>query len=219
MKKFLPILFVLAAYAVNGQNSYIGKSDPEAAAILKKVSAKYKTYKTLSTNFDLQVENGSGQNLASRKGTVDIKGKKFFIMMDDEASFSDGSNIYNYDKSAGEVQITRVNPKDNTLTPQKLFTDFYEKDFLYKLNDEVKQGGKTIQLIELTPVDKTQPYFKVVLEIDKASSQITGAKVFEKNGNKYIYSITSTKANAAIPDSRFVFKQSDYPGAEIIDLR
>lgn len=219
MKRILLILFAFVVYSVQAQNNYIGKSDPEAAAILKKVSAKYKTYKTLSSAFSLEVENGAGQKLGSRKGTIDIKGKKFYIAMDDEASFSDGVNIYNYDKSAGEVQITRVNPKDNTLTPQKLFSDFYEKDFLYKLNDEVKQKGKTIQLIELTPVDKTQPYFKVILEVDKATSHIAGARVFEKNGNKYIYNITSFKVNPVIPDSRFTFRQSDYPGAEIIDLR
>lgn len=219
MKRIILILFAFIAYSTQAQNSYIGKSDPEAAAILKKVSAKYKTYKTLSSGFSLDIENGSGQKLGSRKGTIDIKGKKFYIAMNDEASFSDGANIYNYDKAAGEVQITRVNPNDNTLTPQKLFSDFYEKDFLYKLNDEVKQNGKTIQLIELTPVDKTQPFFKVILEVEKSTSQITGARVFEKNGNKYIYTITSFKTNTNIPDSKFTFRQGDYPGAEIIDLR
>ncbi len=45
-----------------------------------------------------------------------------------------------------------------------MFTNFYDKDFLYKLNGETKQGNKTLQEIELTPVDKTKSFFKVIVE-------------------------------------------------------
>ena len=44
------------------------------------------------------------------------------------------------------------------MTPQKLFTNFYDKDFFYKLNGEKKVGGKTVQEIEMTPTDKTQTF-------------------------------------------------------------
>jgi len=191
MRRFLLFILLFAGIEVSAQNNYIGKSDPEARSVLKKVSAKYKTYKTLSLNFSMTIENGQGQKVAAKEGTLELKGNKYYMEMDGDASYSDGSNIYNYDKSAKEVQITRVNPKDNTLTPQKLFTDFYEKDFLYKLNEDITKGGKVIREVELTPTDKTQPYFKVLLEIDKSTSNILGAKIFEKNGNKYIYSMSA----------------------------
>jgi outer membrane lipoprotein-sorting protein len=71
----------------------------------------------------------------------------------------------------------------------------------------------------LTPIDKTQPFFKVLLEIDKASSTIVGARVFEKNGTKYIYEISSFRPNVAINDSKFTFNKVSYPGVEIVDLR
>lgn len=204
---------------LQAQLNYMGKSDPEATPILKKVSSKYKSFKTFTADIKMTIENRDGQEVASKKGNLEIKGNKYFIAMNGDASFSDGSNIYNYDKAAREVQITSVNPKDNTLTPQKLFTDFYDKNYLYKLNDPIRKSGKITEQIELTPIDKTQPFFKVLLEIDKASSTIVGARVFEKNGTKYIYEISSFRPNVAINDSKFTFNKVSYPGVEIVDLR
>lgn len=218
MKRVLFFLLLIAGTA-SAQNTYIGKNDPQATSLLNKVASKYKNYKTLTANVSLQVENGQGEKITTQSGKLYLKGNKYFIQMGEDASFSDGASIYNYDKGAREVQVTRYNPNDNLITPQKLFTDFYKKDFLYKLNDEAVKGGKTFQEIELTPIDKSQPYFKVLLEIEKNTRNILGAKVFEKNGNRYIYTIADQKANGVIPDSKFSFNAKNYPGVEVIDLR
>lgn len=219
MKRFLFFAFLFVVYTVTAQNAYIGKNDPEATSILKKVSSKYKDFKTLTSKVTMTIENAQGQKVSRQSGTLYLKGNKYFIQMGADASFSDGSSIYNYDKDAKEIQITRYNPDDHLITPQKLFTDFYKKDFLYKLNEDHVENGRTVQEVELTPVDKTQVYFKVLLQVDKAARNIIGAKVFEKNGNKYIYTITDQKSNTAIPDSKFTFNSKDFPGAEVIDLR
>lgn len=219
MKRIVLFLLTISFGTLQAQSNYIGKSDPEAKPIMKKVTAKYKSFKSFAADVQLIVENGQGQKTQAKKGQVEIKGSRYHLLMDGDASFSDGANIYNFDKSANEMQITRVNPKDNTLTPQKLFTDFYEKDYLYKLNDEIKKAGKTIAQIELTPVDKTLPFFKIILDIDKATSTIAGATIFEKNGTKYIYAITSLRPNVSLPDAKFTFNKSSYPGVEVVDLR
>ena len=104
------------------------------------------------------------------------------------------------------------------MTPQKIFTNFYDKDFLYKLND----GGtaaKTIQEVELTPIDKSKPFFKVLLFIDKKSQTITSTKVYEKAGNIYTYAVAKMNTNALVNDSQFLFDAKKYPGVEVVDLR
>lgn len=219
MKKILSILLIFIAGTVAAQNTYIGSNDPAAWSILNKVSAKHKAYQTSVADFSLSVENSQGKVMSKRSGKLETKGKKFRLTLDGDISFSDGANMYQYDKAANEVMISRVNPKDNMLTPQKLFTNFYEKDFLFKLNDEVTRNGKALQIVELTPVDKTQPYFKVLLEVEKATSHIAGARIFEKNGNRYYYQVRSFKANSPVADARFKFDQSQFKGAEIVDLR
>lgn len=87
------------------------------------------------------------------------------------------------------------------------------------MNGETKKGKKTIQQIELTPIDKTKTFFKVLVDIDKSTNNIVSTKVFEKNGNRYIYTITSMKTDTAMPDSLFVFDTKKYPKVEVVDLR
>jgi outer membrane lipoprotein-sorting protein len=87
------------------------------------------------------------------------------------------------------------------------------------LNPDVKKDGKTYQVVELTPIDKTKPFFKVVIEVDKASKVIMSTRVFEKNGNRYLYAINNMSTSSVIADDSFIFSAKKYPGVEVIDLR
>ncbi len=219
LKILLPAVFLLCTTNVFSQNNKLGTSDPDAKVILDKVSATFKTYKTVTANFTLTITNAANKVEGSKSGIIYMKGSKYRVNISGQEIYSDGANIWTYDKSANEVQLTKFDAASNTITPQKMFTDFYDKDFLYKLYDEKKEGGKLIQEIELTPIDKTKPFFKVLVYVDKATSNIVSSKVFEKNGNHYIYKITNMKTNTTLPDSLFTFDSKKYPKAEIIDLR
>jgi outer membrane lipoprotein-sorting protein len=100
-----------------------------------------------------------------------------------------------------------------------MFTNFYDKDFLYKLNGEQKQGAKTIQEIELTPTDKTKTYHKVYLYIDKTGKTINTTKVIEKDQTKHSIIVNTLTPNGAIDDKQFVFDAKKYPGVEVVDNR
>jgi outer membrane lipoprotein-sorting protein len=71
----------------------------------------------------------------------------------------------------------------------------------------------------MTPVDKSTPFHKVYVQIDKAAKTIYSTKVLENAGNRYTYTVTSLKTNAALSDNIFVFDKKKYPGVEEIDLR
>lgn len=212
-------LFMVSGIWGFSQNNKLGTSDPDAKVILDNVSAKFKTYKSVTAVFTLTITNANDQVQGTKKGTVYMKGSKYRVSVSGQEIFSDGDNIWTYDKSANEVQITKFDPTANTITPQKLFTNFYDKDFLYKLNGEAKKGGKILQEIELTPIDKTKSFFKVLVNIDKSSKNIVSTKVFEKNGNRYIYKINSLKTNTSLPESLFDFNAKVYPNVEVVDLR
>lgn len=195
----------------------MGKSDADAKKILDGVSKKFKTFKTVQAKFQLKIENASGKNIGTKSGAVSMKGLKYAISLPGQEIYSDGSNTWSYEKSSNEVTISKIDPSASTITPQKLFTNFYDKDFLYKLNGAVKQGGKSMQEIELTPTDKTKPFHKVLVYIE--NSTIYTTKIFEKTGNKFTYSINNLKTDAALPDASFVFDSKKYPGVEVVDLR
>ncbi len=219
IKNILFIVFLFVGSSSFSQSSSLGKSDPEAKKVLDDVSAKFKTYNSVVAHFTLKIENSSGKVLGSKAGVVKMKGPEYRISVSGQEIYSDGNTIWTLDKSANEVQITKADASASSITPQKMFTNFYDKDFLYKLNNESKKGGKTIQEVELTPVDKTKPFFKVILNIDKSSRSIISTKIYQKTGDRYTYTITSLKPNISLPQNLFVFNTKDYPKVEVVDLR
>ena len=212
-------LYLAAIFGITGFITVAQTSDPDAKKILDKVSAKFKAFKTVQASFTYKIENASGKVLSAKKGTVTMKGTKYRVSFSGQEIFCDGNNIWTYDKAANEVTITKFDGEGTTLTPQKLFTNFYDEDFLYKMNGEKKQGAKTIQEIEMTPNDKTKPFHKVYLYIDKAAKTISSTKVLEKTGNRYSYTVNSLTPNTAIDDGQFLFDAKKFPGIEIVDLR
>jgi outer membrane lipoprotein-sorting protein len=194
-------------------------SDPDAKKILDAVSAKFKSFKAIQAGFTYKVENADGKAVSTKKGTVYMKGTKYRVSFVGQEIFCDGNTVWTYDKSSNEVTISKLDASSNAITPQKLFTDFYDKDFLYKLNGERKANGKTLQEIEMTPNDKTKIFHKVYLTIDKNAKTIYSTKVLQKDGNRYSYAVTNFNGSANIPDTKFVFNKNDYPGVEEVDLR
>ncbi len=221
MKKFITSLLLVSVCVASAiaQPQGMGKNDPEAKKILDAVSAKFKTFKSVQSTFSLKIENNAGKALGVKTGTVFMKGTRYRISVTGQEIFCDGSNISTYDKAANELTITKIDPTANSITPQKIFTNFYDKDFLYKLNGDVKLGGKATQEIELTPIDKTKPFFKVLVYVDKKTQTITSTKVFEKTGNKYTYSVAKLNTTTPVSDAQFIFDAKKYPGVEVVDLR
>lgn len=220
MKKLFTFLTMASmVLAASAQDKNPTQNDPEAKKILDAVSAKFKTYKAPQASFTYKVENSAGKALSTKKGTVTMKGSKYKVSMDGMEIFSDGKTVWNYDKAAKEVTVNNVDASGNAMTPQKLLTNFYDKDFYYKYNGEKKSGGKTYQEIELTPTDKSRAFHKVYLMVDKAGHSIYSARFLEKSGSKYIYTINSMKTSASVKDSDFAFDKSKYPGVEVVDLR
>lgn len=215
MKKiFLSVSLFALTMIVKAQTS-----DPAAKAILDGVSAKFKTFTSVQATFTYKVENATGKVLSSKAGSILMKGTKYRVSFSGQEIFCNGITIWNYDKAANEVTISKLDASSGMITPQKLFTDFYDKDFRYLLNGEKKSGSKTLQEIELTPLDKSKPFYKVYVQVDKATKTIYNTKVMENAGSRYTYTVTTIKTNAAVVDSKFVFDKSKYPGVEEVDLR
>lgn len=216
MKNLYLFLFLISFSLYSSAQT---KSDPAAKVVLDGVSAKFKTYSSVQAAFSYKVENGSGKALSAKTGTLIMKGTKYKVVFSGQEIFCNGTTVWNYDKSANEVTINNLDASGGMITPQKLFTNFYDNDFYYLLNGEKKIGSKTIQEIEMTPVDKSKPFHKVYLQVDKAAKSIYSTKVLENAGNKYTYTVTSMKTNAPVSDNLFVFDKKKHPGVEEVDLR
>lgn len=226
MKKILT-LFILAVLVVSvSAQSREGSNDPDATKFLKEVTAGFKKIPQLQSDFTLTVHDSGGKLISTEKGAVFMKGNKYRVQYGiaqgqkpKQEIFSDSKAVWSFDRDANEVIISLPDESSGSITPQKLFTNFYEKDFLYKLNGEKKAGNKTLVEIEMTPTDKTLAYHKVYLLFDKQTKFLQQAKLLDKSGYTFTYDVNKTDTKNAIADSKLVFNKADYPGVEILDFR
>ena len=217
MKFFSTLLLGCLCFTAVQAQKGATKNDPDAKKLLDAISAKFKTYKSVQSNFTLKIENAAGKNLGTKTGKVFMKGSKYRISFPGQEVYSDGSNVWTHDVPSKEVTITKLDAGSSSITPQKLFTNFYNKDFYYKMNDAEKVGAVMMKVIELTPTDKTKPFHKVLLYV--SNNTIVSTKIFEKTGNRYTYSTSSLKPNLPIAETTFVFDAKKNPGVEVVDLR
>ena len=219
MKKSLLLSSFLLVNLLGFAQGNATTNDPAATKVLNGVSAKFKTFKTVQANFAYKVENASGKALSTKTGTILMRGTSYKLNFNGLEIFCNGTTVWSYDKAAKEVTINSLDLSGGTITPQKLFSNFYDKDFYSLLKGESKVGVKTLQEIQMTPVDKSKSFHSVVLLIDKATQTLYSTKVMEKNGNRYSYTVSSMKTNVPATDAMFTFDPKKYPGVLVEDLR
>ena len=174
--------------------------------------------KQLKLILKLAIDNTANKIKEEKKGILTLKSNKFKVELDNQEITCDGKTVWTFAKDANEVQVNNYEANTSGISPASIFT-MYEKGFLYQMGEVIKEAGKDIQLIELTPTDKTKNYFKIKLYIDKATQSIVRSKIFDKNGNIYTYSVLQFVPNANYDDVTFSFDAKKHPGVEVNDIR
>ena len=218
MKKAILLLSVLSLVLINPIVSVSESQDSKSSQLLGKLSKTYKSYKSIKASFTVVIKNKQTNSTVRQSGTLYQKGKKFRVTMSGQEIFCDGKTIWTYLEDAGEVQISKFDPKTMDINPSEIFT-IYEKGFAHKYSGQEARGAKMLDIVELTPTDKNKGYFKVKLGIDKLANKIKEMTVYSKNGLLTTYLINKFNPNVAISESYFKFNEKDYPGVIVIDLR
>ncbi len=220
MKKFSILAFGLTLLVGSlAAQTKPSKNDPEAKKILDAVSARFKTFTSVQATFTYKVENAAGKVLSTKTGNILMKGTRYKLSFGGQEIFCNGTTVWNYDKAANEVTVNTLDGSSGMITPQKLFSNFYDKDFLYVLNGEKKMGAKLVQEIQLTPVDKSKNFHTVFVWVDKNAKTMYSTKVLENAGNRYSYTVSTMKTNIPASDALFVFDKAKFPGVNVEDLR
>lgn len=216
MKKTL-LLIVAFIAGVN-----ISKAqDAKAKAILDDLSKTTKAYKSISASFSFVSEDKNKKVGEKQDGNLMVKGNKYKVEIAGQTIICDGKTIWTYLKESNEVQINNFDPNESEdkITPTNIFT-IYEKGFKYEFEKEESVKGVLIQKIKLFPSDpKKKNYHTAVLSIDKAKKQVSGLKVFGKDGGTSTYTVKKFTPNSVVDDKQFTFNKAAFPGVEVIDLR
>jgi len=222
--------FLLSILTLLSVTCSFAQKDASAKAILNKVSEKYRTYDVVKTDFDFMLDNPQAGVKETQSGTLIAKSKanKFKVTLySPEASakatveeeiISDGKTQWTYLKKDNEVQVNNADNSGEGLNPAQVFT-IYEHGYKYIYTGDKTISGKVYQEIDLTPEDISKSFFKVRLLIDKVKKQIYSALIFDKNGNRYTYTLKSFVPNVQVPESTFAFDAKAHKGVEVVDLR
>lgn len=194
------------------------QQDPKAAKILDAMGKKYQAMKAFKASFVQTLENSSAKIKENMEGDITVSGNKFRLKMSGQEVINNGSTIWTYMKSENEVNISENDPDEQTLSPDKIFS-MYKKGYKYAYVGDEKVGTEVCNVIELSPEDKSNPIFKVRMNISKKDNSVKSWKMFKNNGNRYTFTIKNFTPNVPVDANTFAFDKTKYKGVKVIDLR
>lgn len=218
-KQFLFVMFSLFCLSLlNAQRSNGSIDDPAAKKVLNKVKAKYDAESRkggLVGSFKLTIKNPGGTEIQS--GAVKQKGEMYHVKSGDNTIISDGKTIWLYNKKENHVQISNVDPDDQSvMTPSQMLKIYErEKEFTYGLlNTEKVPSGQ--DRVRFTPKDRYSDY--AFFDVYIAGSAIKKVVVRGKDGTTYTLQLTSLKGKS-LSAGIFRFDEAQYPGVQKTDTR
>lgn len=215
MMKKIGLVFILVALMVN-----VGwaQKDPKALAVLDAMSAKYQNIVAFKAKLVYKLENSAEKLNETFRGEITVMGEKYRLKIGEQEIINNGTTIWTYLREVNEVNIDNYYPEDDPMAPSKMYT-IYQQGYEYSFVEEKKRKGRIVQIIDIEPDNKDEPFYKIRLTIDKVDKTLVNYKVFDKNGNRYLWSVSDFDSDIKLTASHFEFDPSKYKDVEIIDLR
>ncbi|WP_080059187.1 LolA family protein [Spirosoma aerolatum] len=193
------------------------QKDKRAQDILDAMSKRYKSLKSYQAAFTYTSAGGGSKE--SYKGDLTVKNEKFHLILGGQEVFTDGKTMSTYIKETNEVNVQDYDASGSgELNPTQIYT-IYKRGFDYRFLKEQKVGGRTLEVIELTPNRPKSPIATIQISVDKTDKSVRNWLITNKDGKRTTYNITKFIPNVNVPDSYFVFDKTKYPGVEVVDLR
>jgi len=188
----------------------LAQNEEAAKSILDKVSSTMSAYSDLSMDFDYVLDNKAEDVKQEMSGDVVLKGEKYVVNLFGSTQIFDGSKTYTIIPENEEVNISDTDlDEENTFTPSKFYS-FYKNGYTYSMGDLKQINGKSIQYIELTPIDTDSEIANVIVGIDTKTNHIYQVIEIGVNETRTILTAKNIRTNQQINGSVFTFDQKKY---------
>ncbi|MDG5800326.1 outer membrane lipoprotein carrier protein LolA [Marinilabiliaceae bacterium ANBcel2] len=218
IKTFIALLFITTiTINTHSQSPDVTK----ARDILDKVSAQTQKYGTIRADFTFTLENLQAEMTDTYEGSIVMKGEKFMVDVMGANTYFDGETVWTYMTEINEVNISdkEMLEEEGGLNPGTVFT-IYEEGFNYIYDGEGIIRGRTVDIVDLFPEERDQPYSRIKLYIYRDDLQFAQIKQIGKDGTNYIIEVEDMVVDGDdVDDSYFTFNPDDYPDIVVIDLR
>lgn len=209
-------IFILFLYSIHLN----AQKDQRAGKILEDFSAQTLSAPSVVLDFTIIMSSMKDEIIDQFDGELTIKDEKYRLKIMGTETWFDGKSIFTYMPDVNEVMISDPDEEEGGLmsNPAKLFT-MYDEEFKYRLVGEINESGYRLYEIDLHPVDLDRDFHTVKLFIGRNSNFLHSAVIAGKDGNRYTFIVNSYDKTKTLPESYFVFNESDHPGVEVIDMR
>lgn len=204
-KHFLLIIIALMALAAKAQN---------AETMFKSAVDKLKKYDNIEIAFDYNMINTEAGIFETMDGAGFLQGEAYKLFIMGQVIICDGNTTWTYNSDAEEVMITEVDKSDGSGSPIAVIESYYD-NISAKFVDE-KGAVKKIEVKSLMSNDN---FKKIIVTLDSNTLDIKDINLFDNDDTEFVYVIKKFVTNQKLPADFFTFKESDFPDAEIIDMR
>ena len=212
MKKLLIVMMLAAFGSLSAQDR-----DQKATEILDAVVEKTNSYDNFKADFVYVMRNEAAGIDESKEGSIMVEDDRYRLDIARQVVISNGNTLWTILADDGEVMINTIEDTEETITPSNLL-DKYNEKYKSKHKGVISYNGREAHLIELKP-EEGKTYSKIEVVIDRQKEEIMSFTIYDKNGSIYSYEIGNFEPNVVINDSTFQFKEEDYPGIDVIDMR
>ena len=199
---------------------FTGKAQAQdAQAILDKAAQMYEQSNGIKANFAIHSVVPQQNISESFEGIIEMKGDKFKLETPDMITWYDGQTQWVYVMRNEEVNVSTPSGDELQLTNPAVLLRQYKKGFSvqYKGTSTTRQA-KSAYDITLIPKKKSNIQ-QIDLQIEKMSNIPAAITISDKNKATVSIYISKWETGKNQADSFFSFNESDYPDAEVIDLR
>lgn len=199
---------------------FTGKAQAQdAQAILDKAAQMYEQSNGIKANFAIHSVVPQQNISESFEGIIEMKGDKFKLETPDMITWYDGQTQWVYVMRNDEVNVSTPSGDELQLTNPAVLLRQYKKGFSvqYKGTSTTRQA-KSAYDITLIPKKKSDIQ-QIDLQIEKMSNIPAAITITDKNKATVSIYISKWETGKNQADSFFSFNESDYPDAEVIDLR
>lgn len=204
-KHLLLIIIALMALAAKAQN---------AETMFKSAVDKLKKYDNIEIAFDYNMINTEAGIYETMDGACFLQGEAYKLFIMGQVIICDGNTTWTYNSDAEEVMITEVDKSDGSGSPIAVIESYYD-NISAKFVDE-KGAVKKIEVKSLMSNDN---FKKIIVTLDSNTLDIKDIHLFDNDDTEFVYVIKKFVTNQKLPADFFTFKESDFPDAEIIDMR
>ena len=205
MRNYILLLWTLFSFIGQAQSR-----TSEAQQLLDEVSAKVKSYDSMTLEFKYVLENTEENIRQETRGDVTLQNDKYVLNILGITRIYDGKSLVTISPEDEEVTISSNNTTDeNTITTSKLLS-FYKEGYTYSMDINQNIMGRKIQYIKLIPIDSDSEIKYVLLGIDSSTKHVYNLIEIGSNDTKTTLTINSFKTNQPLSKTFFEFDVKNY---------